>query len=342
MAKLNFGIATGRSLSHRDVAEQARLADELGYTHIGLVDQPSLDRDVHVMMAVAATNTRRLQVDHSVTDPYSFRPWYIANAAASIDELSHGRAYIGIGAGGPFGKTMKYARPASDLKEAVIFMRQFLTGEAAEFQGTHMQSEWLRSAIPIYVACEGPRACRIAGELGDTIITCRSHPIFINWKIEQMRIGAEKAGRDPSKLDIRLTTIVYVCDQKSDSLREGAAFAMNVHRFHQLLQIDRPEVANLRQQLMGRDPHLIDEIKRVHDAWTPDQHERIDMPSGRLVTQRVNDFVNVTGTADEVCERLSELADLGVTTIECAVYGLVEPLAMMRKIHDEVMPHFQT
>ena len=47
MAKLNFGIATGRGLSHKEVAEQARVAEELGYTHIGLVDQPGLGLEVH-------------------------------------------------------------------------------------------------------------------------------------------------------------------------------------------------------------------------------------------------------------------------------------------------------
>ena len=342
MAKLNFGIATGRGMGHSELAEQARVAEELGFTHIGLVDQPSLDRDVHVMIAGAAAATSRLKVGHSVTDPYSFRPWYIANAAASLDEWSGGRAFIGIGAGGPFGKELKYARPASDLRDAVIFIRQFLTGEEADFQGVKMQSEWLRHDIPIYIACEGPRACRMAGGLGDRFYACRSNPIFTKWKIEQMRVGAEKAGRDLSNLDFRMTVIVYVCDRKEDSLREGAAYAMNVHRFQQLLRIDKPEVHELHRQLVESDPELMDDIKRIHDVWTPDQHERIDMPAGGLVTQRVNDFVNITGTADEVCERLEELAELGVTTIECALYGLIEPLEMMRRISDEVMPRFQS
>ena len=66
------------------------------------------------------------------------------------------------------------------------------------------------------------------------------------------------------------------------------------------------------------------------------------MPAGGLVTQRVNDFVNITGTADEVCERLEELAEIGVTTIECALYGLLEPLKMMERISEEVMPRFQS
>lgn len=340
MVRLGFGIATGRNMDSRIVAEQARVAEDLGFTHMGFVDQPGLDRDVHMMMAIAAASTSKLRIGHSVTDPYSFHPWYIANATASLDEWSGGRAYIGIGAGGPFGKAIR-PRPASDLRDAVLFMRRFLAGEEAEFQGTTMQSEWLRRELPIYVAAEGPRACRLAGELGNTIVTSRAHPAFIKWKIGQMRLGAEQAGRDPSQLDIRLTTMVYLADRKEDSLREGAAFAMNVHRVHQLLQTSSPEVAELRAEL-AREPDLLDDIKAVHDAWTADQHERVDMPSGNLVTQRVNDFVNVTGNAEEVCARLAELAELGVTTVECALYGLEKPLEMMYRIHDDVMPQFRS
>ena len=143
----------------------------------------------------------------------------------------------------------------------------------------------------------------MAGGPGDLFYECRSNLIFTKWKIEQMRIGAEKARRDLSERDIRITTIVYVCDRKEDSLREGVAYAMNVHRFHQLL--------------------------------------RIDMPAGHRVTHRVNDFVNITGTADEVCEYLGGLAEMGVTTIKCDMYGLVAPLQMMKRISEEVMPRFQ-
>src|SRR6266508_3725645 len=156
---LRFGIATGRALGSKDVIDQARNAEALGFSHIGLVDQPSIDRDVHVMMAEAVTSTERINIGHSVTDPYSIHPWYIANATASIDEWSGGRAFIGIGAGGPFGKTIR-ARPTADLRDAVIFMKKFLAGEEAEFQGTRMKSEWVRRSIPIYSACEKGRRVR--------------------------------------------------------------------------------------------------------------------------------------------------------------------------------------
>ncbi len=136
--------------------------------------------------------------------------------------------------------------------------------------------------------------------------------------------------------------MVYVTDNKDDSLREGAALAMSVHRVYQLLQTDSPEVAELRRRLDERDAGIIGEIKRVYDAWTPDQHERVDMPAGRLVSQRVNEFVNVVGTPDEICERLTELGGLGVTTIECALYSMADPIGMMKRISTQIMPRFST
>src|SRR5438067_637746 len=118
--KMNFGLGTGRALTISEVSEEARVAEDYGFTHLGFVDQTGMERYVHLRMAAAALNTKHIRVGHSVTDPWTFHPWVIANATATVDEVSGGRAFIGIGAGGPFGKEMT-ARPADDLRDAVTF-----------------------------------------------------------------------------------------------------------------------------------------------------------------------------------------------------------------------------
>ena len=52
------------------------------------------------MMTIAALNTRRIKISHGVTVPYTRHPSVTANATATIDELSGGRAILGIGSGG--------------------------------------------------------------------------------------------------------------------------------------------------------------------------------------------------------------------------------------------------
>jgi 5,10-methylenetetrahydromethanopterin reductase len=337
--KMKFGVATGRALSIGQIPRHAQVAEDCGFSYLGFVDQPSMDRDVHLMMAVAALNTRRIRVGHSVTDPWTLHPWVIANAAATIDELSGGRAFIGVGAGGPFGKTMA-TRPADDLREAILFLQRYMAGEEAEYHGVRMRSEWIRRPLPIYVACEGPRACRLAGELADGVVTGRANAVYTKWKLEQIEKGAQAARRDLAKIDIRVITQVYVTDHREEALRESAGFAVNVHRTYQLLHLKVPEVADLRKRLERAHPGLIEDMRLVHDAWTPDQHEKIDTPSAHLVSQRVSDFVDIIGSREHVTERIKELGQLGVNTIECAIYTLLDKEGMMRKIHDEIMPQF--
>ena len=98
---MSFSVGTGRVTDIRHVARLARTADECGYSRISFPDTPAVNRDVHVMMTVTALNTRRIHIGHGVTDPLNFHPCVIANATATIDELSGGRAYVGLGAGGP-------------------------------------------------------------------------------------------------------------------------------------------------------------------------------------------------------------------------------------------------
>ena len=98
---------------------------------------------------------------------------YIANSAATINELSGGRAFIGISVGNP---SYKYRPPATvaELRDAIVFMKHFMAGEDAEFAGVRCASEWIGEPLPIYVAANGPRALQVGGELADGVITLGS------------------------------------------------------------------------------------------------------------------------------------------------------------------------
>ena len=120
-----------------------------------------------------------------------------------------------------------------------------------------------------------------------------------------------------------------------------APFAANVTRLYSLLQTESPEIADLRRRLERAEPGIIDDFRQVQDSWDESYHQRIDAPHARVVTQRVNDFVNLTGTVDDVCERIGRLGELGVTTIEAATYSIIDQKGMMRAIGNHIMPHFR-
>ena len=341
--KMNFAAAMGSNLRMDEVADHARVAEETGYSHIAYVDQPYINPDVFVMMTVAAQSTHRIHIGQAVTDPYTYRPWVIANSTASVNELSGGRAFVGIGAGGPWGKMMNPI-PQREFREAVVFIKKYLAGEEAECQGVKMRSTWIPRPLPVYVAASGPRACQLAGELGDgVLLSIGVNPTILKWRMEYVEKGALKAGRDLSKLDIWIQTMIYVADSKEAARREVVGYvATQANAAYWLLkQNHKPEIQDLGERLEREHPGIINEFKAVYEGYDYYKHERTDSPQGKLVTQRLIDFFHLTGTPEDICEGIDKVAQTGVKTICAALYTIVDKKDMMREIGNRIMPHFR-
>lgn len=103
--RVDFAVGMGRNERMDEIAGLARLADECGFAHMTFVDEPYLARDVDVMATVAILNTRRIRIGHGVVDPLTYHPSAIANAAASLHELSGGRRSWGSAPAAPSGSS---------------------------------------------------------------------------------------------------------------------------------------------------------------------------------------------------------------------------------------------
>src|SRR6516164_5924409 len=78
--------------------EQVRLAEASGFDMICLADE-RFYREVYSCLAVFAGHTSRVTLGPCVTDPYARHPALTAMAIATLDEISGGRAVLGLGAG---------------------------------------------------------------------------------------------------------------------------------------------------------------------------------------------------------------------------------------------------
>ena len=340
--KLDFSVGIGRNLRMNEIGEHARVAEECGFSHVTFVDQQNLNPDVYVMMTLAAVSTHRIKIGQGVTQPYTYHPSVIANATASVDALCGGRAFLGLGAGGNAVRSMGLkAQPMRDFRECIEFIRRYSRGEEAVYKGARMHSEWVRRPFPIYVASAGPRSLQIAGELGDGVVFPGSHPVLVKWSMEQVEKGALRAGRDPSKIDTWVRTLVFVAESKEAARRESASYAANVTRLYDMLRRENEDVIDLRQRIDGALPGIIDEFKRVHDVWDEYEHEKTDAAHAGAVTDRVIDFRLITGTPDDVVERIHQLGKLGVKNVSCVMFSVVDKKGMMREIADKVMVHFR-
>jgi 5,10-methylenetetrahydromethanopterin reductase len=135
--KLGVGIHwLTRDLSYRDLANHVEEVEDLGYEQLW-VSNEKFFHDMYVMATVAAEHTSKVKIGTFVADPYTHHPALTAMAVGSLDEVSDGRAILGMGAGGTGFPVMgiKRTKPALAIKEAVHVIRRLWAGDTVDFEG---------------------------------------------------------------------------------------------------------------------------------------------------------------------------------------------------------------
>src|SRR6201993_4124416 len=143
---------------------RARLAEANGYSAVWVADE-RFYREVYSCLGQIAAHTAKIQLGPCVTDPYSRHPALTAMAIATLDEISGGRAILGIGAGisGFAELGIDRRKSARAIRESIEVIRVLLCGEAVDFEGEvitckrgRLSFSPPRPTLPIYVASNGP------------------------------------------------------------------------------------------------------------------------------------------------------------------------------------------
>lgn len=189
---LEIGYAlSGEEHPPLDLVRNARSAEEAGFSFAMISDHyhPWVDRQGHSplvwsVLGAIATATDRLVVGTAVTCPtIRIHPAIIAQAAATTAAMMPGRFFLGLGTGEALNEHIVAERwPSADerrsmLKEAVEVIRALWTGELVSHHGPSYRVEDARlytlppEPPPIAIAAGGPAAARLAGGIGDGLIT---------------------------------------------------------------------------------------------------------------------------------------------------------------------------
>ena len=96
-----FGISMGVSPRETfdQVGEISRQAEALGFEAMWFIDHQLGMKDVYTAMNVSAMATGAIEIGCAVTNLRTRHPTVTANATTALDELSDGRALLGLGAG---------------------------------------------------------------------------------------------------------------------------------------------------------------------------------------------------------------------------------------------------
>jgi G6PDH family F420-dependent oxidoreductase len=175
----------------RDLIRNAARSEELGFTFALISDHfhPWVDNQGHSpfvwsVIGGIAQATTSLRVGTGVTCPtMRTHPALIAHAAATSALLMPGRFFLGVGSGEALNEHIFGDRwPAAPeriemLAEAIDVMRLLWEGGQQSHHGKHYTVENARlydlpdEPVPVYVAASGEKAARLAGKVGDGLVS---------------------------------------------------------------------------------------------------------------------------------------------------------------------------
>ena len=242
VADVDYGLGLPPDRPVGELLDVAVEAERLGYRWIWVNDE-RLERDPFTVLAAMAGRTERAHLGPGVTNPYSRHPALVASAMATLDELSGGRAVLGLGAGGTNHGALAIERtaPVTALREAIELMRALWAGEAATVDGrvvrareARLDFEAPRARLPVYVGARGPRVLELAGELADGVIVgnVATHKGW-EYALGRIEAGADRGGRQLA--DLRLTAWLYACldddeERAIDAIRPMVATSLVTSR----------------------------------------------------------------------------------------------------------------
>jgi len=207
MAKVReFGVGF-ESPHAREFVKHAQRAEELGFGTLWTPEDPFY-RGAFTLGSAVACGTSKIKIGLGVVNPYLRHPALTAMEFAALDEISDGRAILGIGAGlkdwieGRL--KIPYAKPTAAMRECIEIIRRFLRGEELTYSGKVFQTERIklsfklaRAEIPIHLGVIGPKNCELTGEVADgLLLSVMSSPAYVKFAMEHVRRGLAKAGRD--------------------------------------------------------------------------------------------------------------------------------------------------
>ena len=228
---MKYGVTLLPS-SYESFRRHVRLAEEVGFDYIGVADSQSLFRELFVSLAVAATDTSRVHLGPSVTNPLTRHPAVTASAIASLQELSEGRAFLGIGTGDSaiLNLGLRPARMRA-LGDYVAAVRAFLAGESTEYLGREGHVRWSQDPVPIMMSAEGPRTLRMAGEIADRVmIHTGLTPEIMSDTVSRIREGEADAVKPAGSTEVWAFAKCNIADDHDDAIDEiRMALAASAH-----------------------------------------------------------------------------------------------------------------
>lgn len=292
-----------------------KLADELGFHAVYAADE-TWHKDLWLLFAAAAAGTTNIRMGPSVSAVVLREPSLIAQAAATLDELTNGRAEVVLSSGN-FGLLAQYGmdwttqKPLSRVKEGVHAIRTLLDEGAITFDGEFFTYKGLftfarpvQEHLPVKMgAMRGPKSFQVAAEFSDGCHHALSYTRgAYEYMYENMKIGAERAGKNVDDLDIG-AWVVFATGEDSAIAKDAARSMVGLY------------ASAMPDEQLTRNGVAPEDMKPIISALgAGDLAGSID-----ATTKEIGETLSVAGTPEECVAKLKEIEAAGVNHMILAI-----------------------
>lgn len=225
--------------------------------------------DAWLTLAALARETSRIKLGTLVTSATFRHPGLLAVSVAQVDQMSGGRAELGLGAGWFAQEHKAYGVPfpakrfglLEEQLELITGLWNTPVGEKYNFAGEHYQitdspalPKPVQDRVPVIIGGHGPkRTPALAARFGTEFNTPFAEFDALTPTFDRVRAACQAIGRDPNELTYSSAFVVCVGKDEAEFDRRAQAIGR--------------EPAELREHgIAGTVPEAIAAIKRAQDA----------------------------------------------------------------------------
>jgi len=275
---------------------------DLGYTDFWSSEANGTDGFTPLALAAAWTPSMRLGI--AIVPAYLRGPALLAQTVAAMAEAAPGRFVMGLGTSSDVivgrWNGIPFDEPYKRTRDTVRFLKQALTGEKVDFDGTGFRVQGFRlgrrlaaeHVPPIAVAALRPGMLRMAGREADGAI--------INWlSADDVKKVVPEVLEGSGGAEREIVARIFVCPStNAEQVRSMGRFVISTY-------LNVPVYAKFHEWL-GRGPAL----KEMWDNWQAGDRRAA---TASIPDEVVDDLI-VHGTPEECRAHIDRYIANGVTT----------------------------
>ena len=312
--------------SNSTSVEMAETVEAEGWDGQVFMDSQSLGADPYVLMGAWAMATERIKLATGVTNPLSRHIVVTAGAAVTLQQISRGRAVLGIGRGDSALAYLGHGPVSlSAFRRALSDLQTLLSGGEIAFEPkasatsieatspahrpTGSRLKWLPAdlpKVPLDVAASGPRVIEMAALVAErTTFSVGAMPERLQWALDIARAARTKQALPANGVSYGAQIIVVCHPDRESMLPLATSFVAPLARFQVMAGAPAGPASTSDES----------NLAAVHGGYDMTKHGEVSSNEKIVGATLTRDFVErfaIVGPPDHCIERLLQLRRLGI------------------------------